>query len=562
MFVSIISLSFILLLYIRVILSESSRSKPIWTCDDTRKKDLDEMLGRLRTAISGLLDIFQNISGPFFKNSKQVFQDILEIFKKCKEMEKLTKSSFFKEDEICDLMSEIKEELRKENTTKLAKHVASMYKFRNSPQYNEITGKIEKSKRKDDILSPIEEAANGDCELKTKTDKTEARMEKTESEKDHNAEGKKGTYENTGKDFGTAVRQIERDIETETLEGAVGIAGDTSNQKDTTEQKIKQALIDYGTHIEDPILQIIFDTSLHLAVAKSAEKQFEDTDAAGDSVKKSEDKETGKDDSRAGAEDRKPDKSVSEESVTDIVESAMISVCLGDHDSAEVAALKNSVKRKVEEIYSRALVDSEGTRTPQGVEAIHTGTINNADGEPVVDKSSQGQEADIAQSESQVKSQDTVEGEVEKKSETSNDKPEFPTNHRTLCIQICKALNKQLTCMQNELHKKWLRYKFGCDENATDFELGEAIENKLIESHDKHGRPLEWSDLPGSKNDTVADEAKTSAEKLQASKVAGESAQVLEDTGKPGKVEVESEDTEGATADMGNENGELEKSSG
>ena len=523
---------------------------------------MDEMLGRLRTAISGLLDIFQNISGPFFKNSKQVFQDILEIFKKCKEMEKLTKSSFFKEDEICDLMSEIKEELRKENTTKLAKHVASMYKFRNSPQYNEMTGKIEKSKTKDEKLSPIEEAANGDCELKTKTDKTEAVIEKTESEKDHNAESKKGTSKNTGKDLGTAARQKERDIETETLEGAVGIAGDTSNQKDTTEQKIKQALIDYGTHIEDPILQIIFDTSLHLAVAKSAEKQFEDADAAGDSVKKSEDKETGKNDSKAGAEDTKPDKSVSEESVTDIVESAMISVCLGDGDSAEVAALKNSAKRKVEEIYSRAFVDSEGTQTPQGVEAsTQSGEINNADGEPVDDKSSQGKKADIAQSFSQVKSQDTVEGEVEKKSETSSDKPEFPTNHRTLCIQICKALNKQLTCMQNELHKKWLRYKFGCDENATDFELGEAIENKLIESHDKHGRPLEWSDLPGSKTDTDAN-VKSNVNELKASKVAGESGQVLEDTGKPGKVEVESEDTEGATADMGNENGELEKSSG
>ena len=543
-------------------------------------------MGRLQTAISGLLDIFQNVSGPFFKNSKQVFQDILEIFKKCKEMEKLTKSSFFKADGICELMAEIKEELRKENTTKLAKHVALMYKYRNSPQYSEFNSKAENGKQKsDERMTTIEESgemkvANGDCDLMTSDetkltgadaslpDKTEAGFERNEPGKDQND---KENTQNIVENAETSAQEKDKDVETETLEGAVGGAGDTGKQKETTEQKLKQALIDYGTHIEDPILQIIFDTSLQLAVAKSAKKQTEATNAAGDSVNKSERQEAGDNESNAGAKDVKPYKSDNDNDIIDSVsindainnaiESTLISLSSGDQD-AEVAALKNSAKRKVEEICSQARDESIGTQTSERADAsIQTAIVIDANGEPSVEQSSQKKEADIAQSISRVESQDVAEADKDKTLESSGNKPEFPTNHRTLCIQICKALNTQLTRMQQELHRKWLTYKFGCDENATDFELYEAIQGKLIESHEENGRPLSLSDLPGGEKETDTD-VKTNIEDSKASKLDGESVQVLEGSGQSDKSEEVSEDTEGASADIENENQQKEQSSG
>ena len=559
------------------------------------------MLGRLRTAISGLLDIFQNVSGPFFKNSKQVFQDILEIFKKCKEMEKITKSSFFKEEEISDLMSEIKEELRKENTTKLAKHVATLYKYRNSPHYNEMTDKVEKGKRKSDSRLSISEESSetkavnrlSDSESDSKGSNETATWdsaltskdtpsgnksgkEKTEPGKDQNFENNNETTQNTASNLEDTVHKSDGnvnhvDVDSETLAGAVGRAGDTGSQEDTTEQKLKQAVIDYGTHIEDPILQIIFDTALHLAVAKSAKKQIEATSAAGDSGNKSKPQENGANgtgtiqgheivNSITIAQDVKPVKSASDESVTDVIDSAIMSVCSGDCDSAEVAALKNSARRKVEEMCFQDLGESVETQTP-GDASAQTAISYDANGEPILECSSLNKEADIPLSGSRFKSQDSAEGDTNKKSDSSAEKSGFPTNHRTLCIRICKALNTQLTCMQQELNRKWLAYKFGCDENATDTEIFEAIQGKMIESHEKNGRPLSLSDLPGGKNETDSD-AKAKSDDLKTSKKDGENAQVSEGLEQSDKAEVDSEDTEGASADVVNGNKEKERSSG
>lgn len=87
-------------------------------------------MDRGQVALTGLLSIFEHVTGPFFKNSRMIFHDILAIFKRCKEVEKILKSSFFEDDEISDLIENIKDELRKEKSAKLARHVADVYRYR------------------------------------------------------------------------------------------------------------------------------------------------------------------------------------------------------------------------------------------------------------------------------------------------------------------------------------------------------------------------------------------------------------------------------------------------
>ena len=534
------------------------RNKPLWVCDDAKKKDLDELLQRVQAAVTGLLDVFLNVPGPFFKNSKLVFQDILAIFKRCKEMERIMKSSYFNEPEISDLISEIKDELRKENTSKLARHVASLYKYRTL------------------ALSDFEDIDKGTGE------KAKAVDEKDEHEgpdKGENLNGSGAMTEGNScePDSGTL------DLTDDGDSGAVASGGIDDSplkvEEEATRQKLKKAILDYRTHIEDPLLQIIFDTSLHLGVVRTAQKKLEnknDTQEKRDCVNsvdhQSEDilTEKMKDVSN---------RPVNDQSVEEVIESAIISVCSADQDSAEVAALKVSANRKVEEMCCTAIANSVD------IESTQQGLQNSDDVQstcsvlPKFQCSLEAQSSQVHSQEDSMLKQHEVKPDLENKSSDSTEKSELPTCHRNLCVRICKALNSRLYHIQQEVNRKWLAFKVGCDVNASDREIFEKLQAKMIESHEKYGLPLSLFGPSETKSeDRKGNEKKAELDKSETQSISGlpnnsegdmlHAAHVNEITGKTSECEMTSVskdselatcDTEGATTSA-MENGEENES--
>ncbi|XP_052265648.1 (E3-independent) E2 ubiquitin-conjugating enzyme-like isoform X2 [Dreissena polymorpha] len=117
----------------------NDRPQIIYAMTDTKKLELDVLLDRARLAVTGLLSIFQNVSGPFLNNSDQVFQYVLSIFKKCRDIEKIMQTNFFNDDEVSDLISKVKDEIRRQKASKLARQVADMYKH-NTGNVSSATG--------------------------------------------------------------------------------------------------------------------------------------------------------------------------------------------------------------------------------------------------------------------------------------------------------------------------------------------------------------------------------------------------------------------------------------
>ena len=432
------------------------------------------MLQRVQAAVTGLLDVFLNVPGPFFKNSKQVFQDILAIFKRCKEMEKLMKSSFFNEPEISNLISEIKEELRKENTTKLARHVATLYKYRTAASSEtENADKTERDKAK--VTGTVEECNENN--IVSGVSSSMSNLE-TVNNGDKSDSGNTNILQNGVSSNGTSAASGGVDVDS------------LKEEEESTRQKLRKALLDYGTHIDDPVLQIIFDTSLHLAVVNSAKKKLETRS----------DSKEGRECYVKGAENQtktllaqklrdSSDKSVSDESIEEVIESAIMSVCSGDQDSAEVAALKVSAKRKVEEMCCTALANSVSTSSAHEFQSSEDIQVTSSV-IPKFQSSLDSQSSHIDSQTDSVLTQDKVKTGIENQSGDSAEKAELPTSHRNLCVRVCKALNTRLYHIQQEVNRKWLAYKFGCDENASDAELFEKMQAKMIESHEKEGKPL------------------------------------------------------------------------
>lgn len=394
------------------------RAKQLWTVSDSKKKELDALLDRAQAAVSGLLNIFVNVAGPFFKNSRQVFHDILAIFKRCKEVEKILKSSFFEDEEIADLIADIKHELRKEKTAKLARHIAEVYKYRNTTLENE---------------KPESKA----------TDK---------SAKSEN--GNSAQFEN-------------KDDVSSQENGAVG--GETDLKEESEVNNIKKALIEYGSNIDDPIMQIIFDTSLHTTIAESAKKKLlnnqqqqsensSENSSAGNAVESASDIGNVKD-------------LVNKKSVSDIIQTVIDSVC--DNSDQELTAAFQAVKQNVQ-------LACDGIDKVE--ESIQAGTQSG--------REQTGSEGDSSQRTRQagVQSTNMADSQDEKLEETL-----LPPNHRTLCIRVCKALNVRLLHVKQEVNRKWLAYKFGCNENVSDIELFEKMQAKMIESVESGKGPLQLS---------------------------------------------------------------------
>ncbi|XP_048248264.1 (E3-independent) E2 ubiquitin-conjugating enzyme-like [Haliotis rufescens] len=91
-----------------------------------KKTELDTLLVRAQTALSKLESLFQGLDQNL-PNVSTCYHDILRIYKICKDLDKILKSNFFEEEEITDLISAVRLEIKCEKSRKLAKHLEQMF---------------------------------------------------------------------------------------------------------------------------------------------------------------------------------------------------------------------------------------------------------------------------------------------------------------------------------------------------------------------------------------------------------------------------------------------------
>lgn len=377
------------------------RLKQLSVVNDDKKKELDALLVRAQTAIWGLLIVFENAAVPYFKNLEQVFHDILAIFKRCKEFDKILKSSFFDDDEIDKLISSIKDELKKEKTGKLSRHVANIYKNRTLANENPISDTTE-------------------C--------VEAIAESPEKLQVNDVKGAEG-----------------------------GAAAVMKENAEISEQK--KALIDKMTNTDDPLLQIILDSLI-------AQEKMLDTFESG--TKKSENSSI----PCAKGEYFKSMDNLKQQTIKDYMQSVVKSV--SDNGDQEFSTVLQSAKSE---------------------------TGPDSSSEPCIDKESSS--CDIKPNVREDKPKldgETRKPEDSKKVEEMSKEKIMHPNHKTLCIQACKALNVRVMQIKQEVVRKWLAHKFGCDDSVSAIQLFEKMQEKMSESVESENGPLklipDGSDTP------------------------------------------------------------------
>lgn len=415
------------------------RGKHLWSVDDAKKKELDALLDRAQTALTGLLNTFVTVAGPFFKNSREIFQDILAIFKRCKEVEKIFKSTFFEDEEIANLIEDIKDEIRKEKTAKLARHVADVYKYR--------TGAITESS------GPKQKSDETKTETRNKTGVRESENMDSENQ-EQNADAKSG------------------------------------EPKSSTEHEILvDAIMDIRKELDDPLLEIIFDSTIATSIKLSEVKRSQSV-VNGDVVV------GGGDTSGASAPS-----DGQESSATAVGEEGAVGeaqVCHPDMFQALVKAICDTpdrkLKAKLQEIQERVksacndIDKTVGTQSCQG-----EGCAQNGEGNTHGDVKDKKENA-LNKAESQDTTKAVIKTDIVSLLSKDDDTVMAPS-HRTLCIRVCKALNARLMHIKQEVNRKWLAYKFGCEEGITEMELFEKMQEKMIESVESGRGPLSLSDL-------------------------------------------------------------------
>ena len=93
-------------------------------------------MDRATAALSKLDDLFRTL--PQSIDATQCFQEIIYIYKKCRELEKILKSSFYKDEEIVNLIEEAKKQLRKSRTEKYNRRIEEL-----SKQLKEVSQNLE-----------------------------------------------------------------------------------------------------------------------------------------------------------------------------------------------------------------------------------------------------------------------------------------------------------------------------------------------------------------------------------------------------------------------------------
>ncbi|XP_005110437.1 (E3-independent) E2 ubiquitin-conjugating enzyme UBE2O [Aplysia californica] len=89
------------------------------------KQELDSLLGRAESALvrlQKLLNTFDvSVSAP------DCFHDIIRIYRNCHDLDKILKSSFFSDPELQLLISQAKQELKRDKTNKISKHLTQLF---------------------------------------------------------------------------------------------------------------------------------------------------------------------------------------------------------------------------------------------------------------------------------------------------------------------------------------------------------------------------------------------------------------------------------------------------
>lgn len=408
----------------------------MWTVDDGKKRELDALLTRAQTVLMGLLELFGSAATPFFKNSHQIFHDILAIVKRCKEVEKILKSSFFEDEELKELIEDIKDELRKEKTDKLARHVADIYKYR--------TGVIKEC--------PV--ALDG--------------------------------------------ASLKESSSLDTVSGGDNVGSGQNNTEKSTEEKVsddseaafyKQILIEIINKLDDPLDVMLFENIIaSTKSSRDSRHSAEGMNGDGPSIAEREGAVEvgvgqGGDSGPAGAVGH------NKLSQLDMIQPLIKAVC--DNSDKKLAAKFEELREKVKLACSDIDKNGDNQNTKQNIAV-------NQNSECVVSQTSTEKTCEVSSVNPDVAANTPQATNLVAavQPDEKEEKPAMAASHKTLCIKICKALHVQILHIKQEVDRRWLAFKFKCDENVSPIELLDKMKDKTVDSVDNGNNPLKTNSDP------------------------------------------------------------------
>ena len=87
--------------------------------------ELDSLLGRAGTALNRLQRLLHTFDSTV--SAPECFHDILRIYRNCHDLDKILKSSFFSDPELVALISQAKQELKKDKNNKISRHLTQLF---------------------------------------------------------------------------------------------------------------------------------------------------------------------------------------------------------------------------------------------------------------------------------------------------------------------------------------------------------------------------------------------------------------------------------------------------
>ncbi|XP_060073669.1 (E3-independent) E2 ubiquitin-conjugating enzyme-like [Ylistrum balloti] len=110
---------------------DAKEAESSWFQVQQKREELVSFIHRAQTALSKLEAIFVNVQSDFrIQNPEQCFQDIIAIYRKCRELDRIIKSSYFDSPDIVGLIEDIRAKLRKEKCNKINRHLIQVFENR------------------------------------------------------------------------------------------------------------------------------------------------------------------------------------------------------------------------------------------------------------------------------------------------------------------------------------------------------------------------------------------------------------------------------------------------
>jgi hypothetical protein len=109
-----------------------------------KKEELDALLSRAQTALENLQKIFFTFTGKITITYRYL-RDVIAIYKRCQDLEKILKSHFFEEEELAKLLEEIKLLMYDEKRNELNDRLLKIYEKRKSGGRSESPEKEDSS---------------------------------------------------------------------------------------------------------------------------------------------------------------------------------------------------------------------------------------------------------------------------------------------------------------------------------------------------------------------------------------------------------------------------------